>query len=177
MWAKRTAGGLRIGIAASVCLLTVTLAAGLSARAQNDTTGLTGGDRMDDVIMARQLLMEGMEEDMMVVELSVEGKDFKLPDLQGRAYSMNRLLTAFPHLFPPQTKPPTDGSPSPTSASPAVWENFDDFYAKVMAAAMTAFEAGQAEDGNKFKEKVKELRAQCDSCHAQYMKVEAPSPP
>ena len=92
MWTKKTAGGLRIAIAASVCMLAV--AAGLSARAQNDTTGLTGGDRMDDVIMARQLLMEGMEEDMMVVELSVEGKDFKLPDLQGRAYSMNRLLTA-----------------------------------------------------------------------------------
>ena len=52
---------------------------------------------------------------------------------------------------PPQTKPPTDGSPSSTAASPAIWENFDDFYSKTMAAAMTAFEAGQAADADKFK--------------------------
>jgi len=127
--------------------------------------------------MARKLLMEGMEEDMMVVELSVEGTGFKLPDLQARDYSMNRLLAAFPHLFPPQTKPPTDASPSSTSASPAIWENFDDFYGKVMAAAMTAFDAGQAADADAFKAQVKLLRAQCDTCHAQYMKVDSPSPP
>src|SRR5258705_3787281 len=107
MWARRTAGGLRIAIAAAVGMLAVAAGVSLSARAQTDTTGLTGGDRADDVIMARQLLMEGMEEDMMVVELSGQGKDFKLPDLQARAYSMNRLLTAFPHQFPPHTKPPT----------------------------------------------------------------------
>src|SRR5262249_16986580 len=144
MWAQSAGWSLRIAIMASVCTLAVAAGVSLSAQAQNDTTGLTGGDRADDVIMARQLLMAGLEEDMMVVELSVEGKDFKLPDLQARAYSMTRLLTAFPHLFPPQTKPPTDGSPSSTAASPAVWESFDDFYTKVMAAAMTAFDAGQA---------------------------------
>jgi len=177
MWAQGKARGLRIAIVTSVCMLAVAAGVSLSARAQNDTTGLTGGDRPDEVIMARQLLMEGMEEEMMVVELSVEGKDIKLPELQTRAYSMNRLLAAFPHLFPPQTKPPTDGSPSLTSASPAIWENFDDFYSKVMAAAMVAFDAGQAADADKFKEQVKLLRAACDSCHAQYMKVEPPSPP
>ena len=173
MWGQSVARILKIGIAATWVLA---VAAGLSASAQNDRTGLTGGDRADDVIMARQLLMEGLEEEMMAVELTAD-KDFKLPDMQTRAYNMNRLLTAFPHLFPPQTKPPTDGSSSTTSASPAVWESFDDFYGKVMAAAMTAFEAGQAEDADKFKEKAKLLRAQCDGCHAQYMKVEAPSPP
>jgi cytochrome c556 len=177
MGTKKMARGSGLAIAMSACVVAVAAFVSISASAQNDRTGLTGGDRTDDVIMARQLLMEGMEEDMMVVELTVEGKDFKLPDLQARAYNMNRLLTAFPHLFPPQTRPPTDGSPSPTAASPAVWENFDDFYGKVMASAMTAFEAGQAEDADKFKEKVKVLRAQCDTCHAQYMKVEAPSPP
>src|SRR5436190_19518607 len=103
MWANRTARSLRIAIAASVSMLAVAAGVSLSALAQNDTTGLTGGDRPDDVIMARQLLMEGMEEEMMVVELSVEGKEFKLADLQARAYSMQRLLAAFPHLFPPQT--------------------------------------------------------------------------
>jgi cytochrome c556 len=168
---------MRIGLVISVCMLAVAAGVSLNARAQNDTTGLTGGDRPDDVIMARQLLMEGMEEEMMVVELAAEGKDLNLPELQARAYAMNRLLTAFPHLFPPQTKPPTDGSPSSTSASPAIWENFDDFYGKVMAAAMTAFEAGQAADADKFKEKVKLLRAHCDTCHAQYMKVDPPTPP
>jgi len=177
MRGQNTARGLKRAFVSSICLLALAAGVSHSVHAQNDTTGLTGADHSDDVIMARQFMMEGLEEEMMIVELAVEGKDFKLPDLQNRAFSMHRLLSAFPHLFPPQTKPPTDGSPSTTSASPAVWENFNDFYQKVTAAAMTAFAAGQADDADKFKEQVKLLRAHCDTCHAQYMKVETPTPP
>jgi cytochrome c556 len=170
--------GFNLALAASVCVLAIAAGVSLSASAPNNTTGLTGIDRADDVIMARQMLMEGMEDEMSVVEVAAENdKDLKLPDLQARAYNMQRLLAAFAHLFPPQTRPPTDGSPSTTSASPAVWENFDDFYGRVTDAAMTAFDLGQSDTADKFRAQVKKLRVACDSCHAVYMKVEAPTPP
>jgi len=43
---------------------------------------------------------------------------------------------------------------------------------------MTAYDASQAADLHPaYKEHGAKLRALCDGCHAQYMKVEQPSPP
>jgi cytochrome c556 len=98
-----------------------------------------------------------------------------LSDLKASAFRINTLLMAFPHLFPPQTKPSAD-RPS-TAADPKIWQNFDDFYAKVQASAAVAFEAGQAGNIDTFREQAKKLRAACDGCHAQYMHVEQPPTP
>jgi cytochrome c556 len=89
------------------------------------------------------------------------------------------MFPAFPHLFPPQTKPGTsaDASAIPTTATAAVWEKFDDFYKLSQAAATTAYDASQAADLQAFKEQAAKLRALCDGCHAVYMKVETPPPP
>jgi cytochrome c556 len=43
-------------------------------------------------------------------------------------------------------------------------------------AATTAYDASQAGTADQFKEQAKKLRVACDGCHAQYMKVEPPSP-
>jgi len=58
-----------------------------------------------------------------------------------------------------------------------IWENFDDFYAKVQASAAIAFDAGQAANIDTFREQAKKLRVACDGCHAQYMHVEQPPTP
>jgi len=42
------------------------------------------------------------------------------------------MLTAFPHLFPPQTQPSAD-APFPTAAAPALWKEFEDFYGRAMS--------------------------------------------
>jgi cytochrome c556 len=146
--------------------------------AQDKVPGLTGVDHADDVIMARQTIMDGLEDEMMTIEVAPGGKETPLSDLKTSAFRINTLLMAFPHLFPPQTKPRASADNTPnTAADPKLWENFDDFYAKVQAAAAIAFEAGQADNIAAFREQAKKLRAGCDGCHGQYMHVEQPPTP
>ena len=168
------------GLASAALLaLAVTIAPPLTARAEDRVPGLTGTDRPDDVMQARQLVMDGIETEMMAIELAVGGNAPDLVDLKARADRISTLLTAFPHLFPPQTQPgpSADGSPRNTTATPAIWQDFDAFYGKAQGAATTAYDASQAGTADLFKEQVKKLRGACDGCHAQYMHVEPPTPP
>jgi len=106
----------------------------------------------------------------------LEGSAPQFDDLKVRADRISTLLTAFPHLFPPQTKPgvAADGSPINTTATPAVWQNFDAFYGIAKDGATAAYDASQAGTADLFWEQAKKLRSACDGCHAQYMHVEAP---
>jgi len=169
-------GGLA---AAAVVALSVMVAASVNVRSEDRVPGLTGIDRSDDVIAARQLLMDGVESEMMVIELGLEGSAPQFDDLKARSDRISTLLTAFPHLFPPQTKPgvAADGSPINTTATLAVWQDFDAFYGIAKDAATAAYDASQAGTADQFRDHVKKLRSDCDGCHAQYMKVEPPSPP
>lgn len=148
-------------------------------RGAENVPGLTGIDRADEVIQARQLVMDGIDAEMMPIDLFGAGQNYPLAELTAHADRIGTLLTAFPHLFPPQTKPgkAADGSPSPTTATPAIWEHFDDFYAKVMAAAKLAYDTSQAANADALKAQGTKLRAACDACHAVYMHVDPPSPP
>jgi cytochrome c556 len=164
---------------AAVTALSLMVAGSMKVHGEDRVPGLTGIDRSDDVIQARQLLMDGIESEMMVIELGLEGRAPQLDDLKARADRISTLLTAFPHLFPPQTKPGVapDGSPINTTATLALWQNFDAFYDVAKGAATTAYNASQAGTADQFREQAKKLRTACDGCHAQYMKVEPPSPP
>jgi cytochrome c556 len=146
-------------------------------RAQDKAPGLTAIDHADDVIMARQALMDGLEDEMMTIEMAPGGKEPTLPELKASAFRANTLLMAFPHLFPPQTKAAASADAPNTAADPKIWENFADFYAKTQASAAAAFEAGQAANLEVFREQAKKLRDGCDGCHAQYMHVEQPPTP
>jgi cytochrome c556 len=157
------------------CWLAVAAAAVLPAAGQGPNAGLTGIDKPGDVVQARQLLMDGIDEDMHDIDLAGTGQSFKLDDLKAHADRISTLLSAFPHLFPPQTQPSPD-APVPTTASPAVWKEFPDFYGRAAAAAKTALDASQADTLDHFKPLGVQLRAACDSCHAKYMVVEQPKP-
>jgi cytochrome c556 len=172
----RVLGGLVIAVGMA---LAITVALIPNVRGEDRVPGLTGIDRSDDVIAARQLVMDGIESEMMVIELAMEGKAPQFEDLKARADRISTLLTAFPHLFPPQTKPgkAADGSPINTTATPAIWQDFDAFYGIAKDAATTAYDTSQASTADKFSEQAKKLRVACDGCHARYMKVEPPSPP
>src|SRR5262244_2172610 len=158
--------------------LAVTIAGPSTARSEDRVPGLTGTDRPDEVVQARQLLMDGIETEMGTIELALEGKAPQLDDLKARADRISTLLTAFPHLFPPQTKPgvTADGSPINTTATLAIWQDFDAFYGIAKDAATAAYDASQAGTADQFREHTQKLRGGCDGCHAQYMKVEPPSP-
>jgi cytochrome c556 len=180
MQGRRTAALAAVPlIAASLAALAVTMTGPPTARSQDRVPGLTGIDRAEEVIQARQLLMDGIDADMMAIDLFGAGQNYPLAELTAHADRISTLLTAFPHLFPPQTKPgkAADGSPIPTTATPEIWERFDDFYGKAQAAAKIAYDASQAANADALKEQGAKLRAACDGCHAQYMRVEPPSPP
>jgi cytochrome c556 len=165
--------------AAATVALSVVVAASMKVHSEDRVPGLTGIDRSDDVIGARQLLMDGVESEMMEIEIGLEGSAPRFDDLKARADRISTLLTAFPHLFPPQTKPgkAPDGSPINTTATLAIWQDFDAFYGITKDAAMTAYDASQAGAADQFRAQVKKLRVACDGCHAQYMHVDGPSPP
>jgi cytochrome c556 len=162
-----------------LCAFALAAASPFAARGQDKVPGLTGADRPDDVVMARQLLMDGIDDAMREIDLAAGGREFKLDDLQAHAYAINIMQTAFPHLFPPQTKPAVgaDGSPGTTAAAPAIWQDFEDFYGKSQAAAALAFEASQAKTLDEFRDLGTRLRVACDGCHARYMRMEEPPRP
>jgi len=166
---------MKILIAAFSLAAAVAAAAVVPAAGQGPTTGLTGIDKPGDVVQARQLLMDGIDEEMHDIDLAGSGQSFPLDGLKAHADHISTLMSAFPHLFPPQTQPSPD-APVPTTASPAVWKEFTDFYDRAAAAAKTALDASQAATLDQFKPLGTQLRAACDSCHAKYMVVEQPKP-
>jgi cytochrome c556 len=173
---NRISGNLAV---ATIIALSVMVAPWMKVRSEDREPGLTGIDRSDDVIQARQLLMDSVESEMMDIEIALEGKAPQFDDLKARADRISTMLTAFPHLFPPQTKPglSADGSPINTTATLALWQDFDAFYGLAKSAATAAYDGSQAQSADQFREHVKKLRVACDGCHAQYMKVPPPSPP
>ena len=160
-----------LGLVISVILSAATA----PALEQSQSTGLTGIDRPGDVVQARQLLMDGIDTEMQDIDQAVAGGQVPLDVLKAHADRISTLLTAFAHLFPPQTQASPD-APVPTAAAPAVWKEFDNFYARAKVAAKTAFNASEAVSFDRFRSLGMNLRAACDSCHAKYMQVEQPKP-
>lgn len=152
--------------------------AALTVAACQSTSPTAGGqarnDRRADVSVARQLQMENLEYEMNAIELALARRGrVDLADLKRRAYSINTALLAFPHLFPPDTKPvvAADGTRTPAGsiASPAVWTDNGAFYAMAQASAKPAYDASQARNLNQYRAAMKEMRNACDSCHARFM--------
>jgi cytochrome c556 len=145
------------------------------ASGQSQNTGLTGINKASDVIQARQTVMDGIETEMHDIDQASSGAEIPLGALQAHADRISTLLMAFPHLFPPQTQPSPDAA-IPTSASPAIWQEFEDFYARASEASQTAYDASQVASLEDFRSAGTKLRAACDGCHAKYMQVDQPRP-
>jgi cytochrome c556 len=86
------------------------------------------------------------------------------------------MLMAFPHMFPAasnQWKANVERDPGrDTYASPDLFTNYADFYARAASASKTAYNASRAEKVDDFKKYVAELRVACDSCHGLYLKTD-----
>jgi cytochrome c556 len=151
----------------------------LLAVGQGTDPSFTGISRPDDLIIARQALMQINETAMMPIDRASNGEDVPLDVLQQQAFTISTVLSVAPHLFPSTTKPVflPDGSPPATAATEAIWKDFDAFYDQMMDASNIAYDASQAPDIGKFREMGKKLRAACDSCHEVAMKVFDPTKP
>ena len=167
---------MRTMIVSSWLVLTLVMTTAFApAIGQSQTTGLTGIDKPGDVVQARQTLMDEIDTEMHDIDQAGAGEAVPLETLKAHADRISTMLTAFPHLFPPQTQP-SPNAPIPTTAAPAVWKEFEDFYGRAMAGAKTALDASQAATLEQFRPLGTDLRAACDSCHAKYMQVDQPTP-
>jgi cytochrome c556 len=134
----------------------------------------TGASHSDDLVLARQLLMEGNETAMGPIDRAVGGEDIPLVALRASAYTIYTYLSIGPHMFPSQTKPVTaaDGTVTPsTAAVAAIWDDFDAFYNQFTDAANLAYTMSETADIATFRADAKMLRVDCDACHAKNMHV------
>jgi cytochrome c556 len=130
-----------------------------------------------DTIFARKILMGAIDMNMDHIEtmLAPEGK-LDLAEGQEHAETISTMLMAFPHMFPAATNQWSAGADrdpaTDTFASPEVWTNMADFYARATAASKLAYAASRASRADTFRPLISELRAACNGCHAAYMKTD-----
>jgi cytochrome c556 len=129
-----------------------------------------------DTIFARKTLMNTIGSSMDEIEAML-APGAKIESAEAREHSdlISVLLMAFPHLFPPATNQWKEGAErdaaADTYASPELWRQFPDFYARANAASKIAFEASRAANRADFQARIGELRAACNGCHAAYQKT------
>src|SRR5215831_10296179 len=148
------------------------LAVGMSPMASSQDQSTTIAK---DAIFARKILMDTINTNMDELEtMTTSNKGVDLAEGREHADLISVMLMAFPHLFPASTnqwKPNVERDPGrDTYASPDLFTNYADFYARAAAAAKTAYRASRAQQDGDFKTYVAELRVACDSCHGLYLK-------
>ena len=130
-----------------------------------------------DAIFARKILMDTISTNMDELEtMTTSDKGVNLAEGREHADMISVMLMAFPHLFPADTnqwKPNVERDPGrDTYASPEVFTNYPDFYAKAASASKIAYRASRAEQESDFRRFIAELRVACDSCHGAYLKAD-----
>jgi cytochrome c556 len=96
--------------------------------------------------------------------------------LRANAEAVASMMGAVPHLFPPNTNLYDPKAVEPvTLAMPAIWQNFDGFYALAGATVTAAHAMAAAEGKDAQREASLELRASCDACHAANLRPYKPS--
>lgn len=141
------------------------------AAALSADPGWTGATHPQDVIFARRELMEHADELMRPIDRLELGEYADPAVLQEHAEVIGAMLRSLPHLFPPTTnlddpkvKPPV------TLALPAIWQNFDGFYALAGAAADAAGAMAEAQGREAQRAAGANLRAACTACHEVYLR-------
>jgi cytochrome c556 len=163
-------------------LLGTTVAIGVIALTTVGVSRLASGqDRGEavakDAIFARKILMDTISTNMDELETMITSdKGVNMTEGREHADIISVMLMAFPHLFPADTnqwKPNVERDPGrDTYASPEVFANYPDFYAKAASASKIAYRASRAEQERDFKRFIAELRVACDSCHGIYLKTD-----
>jgi cytochrome c556 len=126
-----------------------------------------------DTIFARKALMNTVSGSMDEIEaMLAPGAKIESAEAREHADLISVLLMTFPHLFPPATNQWREGADrdaaADTYASPELWRQFPDFYARANAASKLAFEASRAASRADFQARIGELRAACNACHSAY---------
>jgi cytochrome c556 len=137
--------------------------------------GWTGLTDPEEIIEARRVLMTEAERLMKPIDGFSIGQPGDPAALRSAAITLESLLLAAPHLFPPTTNlfDPQLHDP-PTVALPTIWERFAAFETFAASAERAAAAFATAEDGEPLRAASARLRASCDACHAGFMKPYTP---
>lgn len=143
--------------------------------APSEGPGWTGTSNPLDVISARQALMLAIESRMLPIDTSTVEDDVDPAVIAESADTIAAMLLAAPHLFPPTTNVYDPDAEEPeTLALPAIWESFPTFYTMAMNAADTATRMAATKDADALRTAAVSLRAECDACHALYLRPYEP---
>jgi cytochrome c556 len=128
-----------------------------------------------DTIFARKIIMDSIGSNMDEIEtMTSSPAKISMSEAHEHADMISVMLQAFPHLFPPATnqwKPDVArDAATDTFASPNVWSNYSDFYARANDASQVALDAARAGTEAEFRMLAGKLRTACDACHASYQK-------
>jgi len=137
--------------------------------------GWTGLTEPGEVIEARRLLMMETERLMKPIDSYSIGQPGDPAALRSAARTLEPMLLALPHLFPPTTNLfDPDVREPPTIALPTIWSRFAAFETFAASAERAAAAAAVAEDGEPLREASARLRAACDTCHRAFTKPYTP---
>jgi cytochrome c556 len=137
--------------------------------------GWTGVTHSKDVVTARQELMAHIEELMKPIDTLTIRPVGNVEEIRTHAEVIGAMLLALPHLFPPTTNLYSAKARIPaTLALPAIWKDFDTFYALAGAAAKAANAMAEAKGTAPMRAASLRLRASCDACHALFLRKYMP---
>jgi cytochrome c556 len=128
-----------------------------------------------EIIEARRALMTEAERQIKPIDLYTVGTPADPEALRSAAVTIESLLLALPHLFPPATNLFDPAAHDPlTTALPSVWENFAAFEQLAANAERAAATLAAADGEPALQQAARNLRAACDACHAGFMKPYVP---
>lgn len=123
-----------------------------------------------DIVYGRQVLMTELLNLMLPIDRAAAGDPFDLDDARRNAEAISAILVAFPWMFPDDTKvADTRDNAWQSIATDLVWEESEAFHETAEEAAAFAFDMVTLVDEAEFRQKARELRQRCDSCHASFM--------
>ncbi len=167
-----------MGSKANICLAAVFLALfavpGLAQFSQQRSGFQPGVTDPVDSILARRIVMTtlGRQNDQVhdIIDLYGPAQE---QDARLRLDNIGAFLLGFAEMFPPNSyiyseELAAEDPSTVTLALPSVWENWDDFYSRTLAAADTAYRAGRAGSWEELVALTEELEGQCESCHTLY---------
>jgi len=175
---KKAVPAAGLALAAAAALAFAATAHGQDASPVADPS-ITAYSHAEDMVTARILQMVEIEALQLRMEAYAAGAEDDPDLMRSLAYSVSSLMLAVPHLFPSTTnfmELPHSEDVS-TVALPAIWQDFETFYALAIGVSDVALETAQAEDEATLKAGIAAIRQGCDACHASFMQAYAPPIP
>lgn len=128
-----------------------------------------------EIIEARRLLMTEAERLMKPIDGYTIGEPADPAQLRSLATTLEPLLLALPHLFPPSTNlfDPAVLDP-PTIALPTIWQRFGTFRTLAENAEHAAAALREAQGTEALQAASTRLRTACDVCHRTFTRPYTP---